>query len=324
MYSKIKSVIGCFLVFTFLNGCAGVQPMSNYARTGSTVTVALHGASPHEFIEQEDLTAEIVDASGTYPIPIRRLMRVYPDPASTLSWNRWALRTNPFVSVPGEKGQWLATVDLIHPDTNNPLPLVAGDTVATLNFQYSGEDQITIASQSLTIIDGVGEPHSLQSLDNNAPWDWTWTFKPTAHLNVSVVENLPIDPDPHLAAIKMVISCSTQNYCPQPGAWYAVQAVQHPNIQLLQSAYITGDPGSEINVLEVNLINAKGFDGAVNGGKEDLPILVVLGDNYLDADQDAWVDNLQFETTFYDINGNEISASLTPSIRALGKSSGSL
>lgn len=314
LLTNSKSIV--ILLFLFmLSGCAGLQPMSNFARSGDTITVALLGAEADEFISKSNLTAEIVDASGSYPISIRYLMRAYPDPVSIRSW--YERNDQQYQSALGGQGLWIAVIDLVDPNTNSAPPLVAGGSMATINFNYSGMDDLNIPSQTITILDGQGESHSLLNANNN--YEMVFTLEPEDHIQVSFDGELP--ESPYLGAVKVTFSCDVGSICVSSHGWSAVQVNPNPHVQLFQSVYTAGEPGTEVRYLDVYIVNPYGFKEVASGSfgegrKKDLSFSIMWASNQFNITQNNWSDYLTVEATYYDLDGNEINT-LSPNIRVV-------
>lgn len=146
------SVILCASV---LAGCQSVSTLSRAVRTGDTFVVGLSGDSDAsvtntiaEVIRSEDVSAEIIDSSGTFhEVRVRSVFRVYGDPtASDLAANQ---------------GQWLAVIDLVD-DSGAALDLSTG--AATL--EISSDKLIESMEVSTHILAGTGSPHPLTGTDN--------------------------------------------------------------------------------------------------------------------------------------------------------------
>jgi hypothetical protein len=112
------------LLTAVVSGCAALQPVSNYARTGDTVAVALSASEPAVTIRREQATAIVTDAASVnQAVKVRNVFRVYSDPSSAYS-RRSVMKSGwPSGNEPMEaqsqpyQGQWVAIVDLVDPTT---------------------------------------------------------------------------------------------------------------------------------------------------------------------------------------------------------------
>lgn len=172
---KVNNILFCLAVLLLVSGCTSMQTMSNYARSGDTVTIAIGGSENHvkvPILKQEDLTVTITDAANVvHPVKVRYVFRVYPDPTSRYMHPLWGVINNEY--------QWMAIVDLVDPATDNPLPLAAGPAIIALdsvNIQthklfgvptVNGE----IDSVDIEILAGTGSSNPLnymQAINKNA------------------------------------------------------------------------------------------------------------------------------------------------------------
>lgn len=148
-------IYGLLVSILFSTGCASMQPLSSYARSGDTVTVSLGGTDSNalaSIVKKENVTVTITDAAGAnYPVKVRNVFRIYGDPSSKYAYR--SVLDNEFFEgfVLPHQGQWMAILDLIDPASGQPLPLAVGK--ATL---------------------AVASP-SLQPWFDYPGWGWTWT-----------------------------------------------------------------------------------------------------------------------------------------------------
>lgn len=168
------------LILALLSGCASQQSVSNYARTGDTVTVALGGSEESnalvEILKKTDIAVTLTDANGTvYPVKLRHLFRAYGDYASGYMNRTHKASVGPWYDsfIPVYMGQWIAVVDLVNPVDNAPPALAVG--AATLNFSAPGKLNTwhdytgynwpwpngDLSAVSLEILAGTGAPNPL-------------------------------------------------------------------------------------------------------------------------------------------------------------------
>lgn len=162
-------------------GCVGQQTFSNTARTGDTIMVALGGSSSHQtssFVNKSNVQVTVIDSSGaSYPVKLRNLFKLYPDPTSRLNYGTTydASQAPPWLSryyrTPNQ-GEWVAIIDLTNPTTGALLPLQSGpatlavsspdlkDSVLAFNASDTDGDLQQIA---INIIPGTGSPHPFNS-----------------------------------------------------------------------------------------------------------------------------------------------------------------
>lgn len=173
------------LLLALTVGCSSQQPLSNYARTGDTVAVALGGTEQSnalvEILKKEDIDVRLTDSAGAvHSVKLRNLFRTYGDYTSGYIHrsNRAQGQGPSDVYVPPYMGQWIAVVDLIDPASGSAPALAVG--AATLEFSaptqlnsvhyyYGGEWNWTwtngnLSSIPMEILPGTGSPNPLNNL----------------------------------------------------------------------------------------------------------------------------------------------------------------
>ena len=122
MYIRsLKSLGAIVLILGLLGGCVSSVTMSQIARSGDTVVIGLGGllgqqSGPgqrvifnRDIVRESEITVELHDSAGvSHEVKLRELARFYSDPAANENNMR-------------NKGQWLAVIDLIHPE-DGPYP----------------------------------------------------------------------------------------------------------------------------------------------------------------------------------------------------------
>ncbi|MBI3561152.1 MAG: hypothetical protein HY080_05480 [Gammaproteobacteria bacterium] len=162
-----------------LGGCASMQPLSNLARSGDTVTISLGGTDSNALtpiLKKEEVSVTITDAAGrAYPVKLRNLFRVYSDPTSHYDYVATGSDNQIETYVSPHQGQWMAVLDLVDPVSAQPLPLAAGQA----NFAVSSPKLQTwvdypgygwkwtngdLSAIPIEIITGNGAPNPLNYL----------------------------------------------------------------------------------------------------------------------------------------------------------------
>lgn len=246
-----------------------MQSMSSYARTGDTVTIALGGSEESnalvDILKKEDIAISITDSGGNiYPVKLRHLFRVYPDNSSTYIFNTKNVGNGNSIDAyaPPLLGQWLATVDLVDPDTLALPPLIAGPatisatSAAQLNqsFLYTTAGAQwpwtngNLASIAIEILPGTGTSNTLNYLG------------PVSHDPITDLEPLPqilVSPSaPPLASIAGGSFTFVYNSADFVGGLMAVQANHDPNVQLTSSVTVLANGSKQLKVM---LLSPKGF-----------------------------------------------------------------
>lgn len=169
---------------TVLFGCVGQEAFTKMARTGDTLSLALGGAPSHELngiVSKSAMSVTIKDSSGvTYPVTLRYLFRLYPDPASMLTYSA-TYDFAPFVYTSRayrqpNQGEWIAVIDLADPQTGVPLPLVPGpatfqvstpDLVNSLPVLGVADSDGQLSAIKVEILGGTGSSHTFNLLGGN-------------------------------------------------------------------------------------------------------------------------------------------------------------
>lgn len=248
-------------------GCSSQQPLSNYARTGDTVAVAIAGTEQSnalvEILKKEEIAVTLTDSAGAvHPVKLRNLFRVYGDYSSGYMHRTHLQNGGPWYDsfVPVYMGQWMAVVDLVNPSTDAAPTLAVG--AATLNFaaptqlnptaDYPGYGWTwtngNLSAVPIEILPGTGAPNPLnhQQPVNFSP---IGALEPLTQILV----------EPSGTSTGLIGGGSfTFVYTPEDfGApLKAVPAGHDPNVQL-SSSYT--DLGNGTRMLKVIIMNPSGF-----------------------------------------------------------------
>ncbi|MBI1422263.1 MAG: hypothetical protein GC149_02270 [Gammaproteobacteria bacterium] len=256
-----------------LAGCASMQPLSNFARTGDTVMVSLGGTDSNALVsvlKKEDVNVSITDAAGnTYPVKVRNVFRVFSDPTSHYAYQSPSSSYSGFESfVDPYQGQWMAVLDLVDPGTDQPLALAVGQA----SFNISSQDLRSwvdypgygwswtngdLASIPIEIIAGTGSKNPLNYL---------------APISLSPLDSLEPEPQVEVTAngtpgamigggmfVFRYVMSDFNNAKPR-----VFSTSPDPNVQL---ASATAPQGDGTALLTVMISNPHGFN--VNNRKED-------------------------------------------------------
>jgi hypothetical protein len=312
------------LLGVLLGGCASMQPLSSYARSGDTVTISLGGTESNALVpvlKKENIAVAITDAAGfTYPVKVRNVMRVYADPTSYFEFDnlKAGFSGSNYAAYPyPHQGLWLAVIDLVDPLSNQPPPLAAGP--ASL---------------------GVSSPDIRNRVDY-AGWGWNWTN--------GDLGNIPLEILAGSGSINPVNTLGPVSFAPLDkleaaeqieirgaglpggligGASFLIQYVNasfkypprpattspDPNVQF---AWSRTDQGDCTSVIAATLVNPHGFtvtnarsgivDDGVNSGKslfDDLRFSVFWDDPAVGIDAASLHNHINLVSAlFFDING---------------------
>ena len=187
------------LLALYLTGCASMQPLSNYARSGDTVLISLGGTHSNALVsvlKKGNIAVSITDSNSTlHTVKLRSVFRVYSDPTSGYDF-RSPNNIGYYDSyVAPHQGLWMAVVDLIDPVTDNPVPLATGSATISISspdldnwFDHTGYGWSwtngNLNSIGIEILAGTGAPNPLNYLGpvTTAPLD---SLAPNPHLEIS-------------------------------------------------------------------------------------------------------------------------------------------
>jgi len=298
----------------FITGCAGVQPLSSYARTGDTVMVALggeHKRTSVAVLKKENISVNITDsASSVYPVKLRNLLKVTPDLASRMNYA--GLYSGSFEFSEGAyQGMWLGIVDLIDPVTGDAPVLAVGQ--AELNITgdgliatNAGSGTGDITNIPIEILPGQGTPNPLNA----------YSFIGNEVYPVESLEPLPqVDISPSASTdvfggasfIVRYVGVDFNNRYPK-----ALPSTQDPNVQMMSSYEAQGD-GTILHKIFIS--NPNGFNPTndhtgLSTGKSDLHSLSVRltwgMPNTVVTDM-TWQSSIELVSGEYvDINGEKL------------------
>jgi len=296
-------------------GCTGVQTLSNYARTGDTVSMAVNQTEPNQFIKKEQASVTLIDSANvSHPVTLHYLIRVYSDPTSSYAVrsvkNQGWQGNAPYetMSVPYQ-GQWLAIVDLIDPTTGVAPSLPAG--AAQLVFYSPLTSDV---SSSLTILPGTGQPNPLHASTDPAGYTAFDTLEPMPQVAVQV-GGTPTTP---LGGGVFTISYVTADFGGANTAPSVIVTSPDRNIELSSQQQALSNGTTQIKVSIKNphgfQVNNSRFTGLANQMSllRDLRFIVVWDKSLTSITDANWQNSLQLVGGYYfDLNGAPVSG-LTP------------
>ena len=307
-----------------LGGCASMQPLSSYARSGDTVTLSLGGTESNALVpvlKKENIAVSITDSAGiTYPVKLRNVMRVYADPTSYYEYDNLKpeFSGSNYSAYPyPHQGLWLAVIDLVDPLNNQPHPLATGP--ARL---------------------GVSSPDIRNRVDYTG-WGWGWTNGDLGNIPIEIlagsgsrnplntlgpVQFAPLDkleaaeqieirgaglPGGVIGGASFLIQYANASFNHPPRL---ATTTPDPNVQL---AWSRTDQGDGTSVIAATLVNPHGFtatndrvgivDDAVNSGKslfDDLRFSVFWDDAAVSIDAANLHNHIDLVSAlFFDVNG---------------------
>ncbi len=310
-------------------GCASMQPLSNYARTGDTVAISLGGTDSNALapvLKKENITVTIKDAANSvYPVKVRNVFRVYSDPTSGYDYYAPLPNSGSYDAyVPAHMGQWMAIIDLVDPTSGNPPALATGSatlSVASPQLQnwvdYPGWGWTwtngNLSSIPIQILPGTGSanPMNYQQPITFAPLG---ELEPRPQVEVSVSGT----PSTLIGGGSFTFSYVTANFGTAQGQRPLVTTTTpDPNVQLA-SNYV--DQANGTTLITVLISNPHGFnvDNSKTGlavGRSMLRSLrfdIMWGNPATTINDTNWQQSLQLVSSqYYNLSGNPM-AELSP------------
>jgi len=316
-----------FVILAWLiSSCASMRPLSNYARSGDTVSLALGGTldsnAQVSVLKKANITITITDsASVTSPVTLRYLFRTYPDPTSGLGYRSYTNQGDgkivPYVAP--YSGQWMAIIDLADPVTGDPVPLAVGsatisvtspdlqDFVDHVGYGWTWTDG-SLSSIPIEILPGTGSSNPLNYLGPISR-DPMLTLQPMHQIEV-LPQGTPVNV---IGGGEFVFSYRHDDFT-SPTA-YGIRAVSTTPDPAAQLAFSRIDQGDGTTLLKVTVTNPNGFlqtnnrDNRFMSGMSpfrSLGFVLVWDDFYGGAivDDSNWEMSIQMLSGSYvDING---------------------
>ncbi len=312
------------LIFGLFSGCASMQSISNYARSGDTVMISLGGSDSNALvsvIRKENVNISITDSLGnSYPVKVRNLFRVNGDPTSGYAFRSPTTTMYYDNYVDPHQGLWLAVIDLVDPVTDTPVPLAVGGATLTISsaevqnwVDHSGYGwpwtNGNLNSVAIEILAGTGTPNPMNYLGPvlTAPLD---SLEPNPQVEVTASGSSGSD----IGGGLFVFSFQNVDFGGVIGKPRAVVTVPDPNIQILSNLVDQGDGTSKLNVV---IVNPHGFKtgndktGLVAGKslRRSLRFSLVWSSGNTTVNDANWQSLLQLESaSYFDVDGNDLSA----------------
>lgn len=324
MNSLIRVFMFVVVACGILGGCASMQPLSSYARSGDTVMIALGGTESNALVpvlRKENLSVSITDSLGnTYPVKVRYLYKVYSDQASAYSYRasqadnsgNWEGFVDPY------QGQWLAILDLVDPVSGAPLILAEGSATLSVSspeidnayyytafgsqFPWSNGD---LSSIPIEILPGAGQSNPL-NYQTPITYDPMKILEPIPEVRVS----LQGTPPSALGGGEFVFTYADGDFTRAPRV---IPSTPDPHVQI---AFSRNDLGNGTVVLRVLVMNPNGFqtgnqrtNGLMNGKSQlrSLDFGIVWDPENTGITDANWQNSLQLQSAKYiDLAGDEV------------------
>lgn len=327
--TRLLNYIALLLICVLFSGCAGMQAISNYARSGDTVMISLGGTDSNTLvsvIRKENVTIRITDSLGnSYPVKIRNLFRVNGDPTSGYAFRSPTTTMVYDNYVDPHQGLWLAVIDLVDPVSGTPVPLAVGSATLTVSsadiqnwfdptsYGWSWTNG-NLNSVAIEILAGTGTPNPMNYLGpvSTAPLD---SLEPNPQVEVTATGSSGSD----IGGGLFVFSFQNADFSEALSSPRAVVTVPDPNIQILSNLADQGDGTSKLNVV---IVNPHGFKtgndkaGLVAGQslRRSLRFSLVWSSGNTTVNDANWQSLLLLDSgSYFDLDGNDIPA-LAPSM----------
>lgn len=330
MKSEKKMSLMIAVLTLCLAGCASMQPLSNYARSGDTVAISLGGTESNALIpvlKKQNIAITITDAAGAvHPVKLRSIFRVYSDPTSAYqgrspySSTQWTENW-----VQPNEGIWMAIIDLVDPNTGQAPVLAVGAAklgVSSPDIQnwvdYSGHNWSwtngNLSNIPIEILAGTGSanPMNYQSQTSYAPLT---ALEPDPQVEVRPSGT----PNTTIGGAFFVFKYVESDFAYARNI-RAVTTVPDSNVQVASSRISQGDGTA---LLKVMITNPLGF-GTTNDKSNlttgqsllrNLRVTVAWDRSLTNITDSNWQNSLQLQSArFVDIYGDpmpELTAAVT-------------
>ncbi len=308
---KLFTLVLCSMAW-MMTGCTGTQSISNYARSGDTVILALggtHATAQVPILTMANTSVDITDAGGNiYPVKLRHLFRLYADPTSRYSFRSVASIFTWDTYVAPHQGMWVAVIDLADPATGDPLPLQVGN--ASLSVSSPGEliptllNSVTffndgdLRNVGIEILPGTGAPHMMNTA-------WTGSPQPLQSLQPSpqIAVTASGTPTTRVGGGSFTFSYVNAVFPPQVRPLVVTTAAD-PNVQLASHYLDQGDGTTQLNVIirnphGFNTSNSKSGLATGNSMLRSLRFNIIWFDRNTSMKEDNWQDYLQLVSAEY-------------------------
>jgi hypothetical protein len=280
---KLLIRIGLLGILGFLlGGCASMQPLSNYARSGDTVAISLGGTDSNALVsvlKKENIAVTITDSgSVSHPVKLRNVIRLYSDPTSVYDYQNLNPSNGYTASyTDSHQGLWLAVLDLVDPSTGTPLPLAVGQASLSISspdiqnwFDTTGYGWTwtngNLSNIPIEILTGAGSPNPLNYLG-------PMSYAPMTNLQAADQLEVTVQGTPGgmIGGAAFVFQYENSSFDLEPRV---TTTTPDRNVQL---AWESMDQGDGTSLLTVTMVNPHGF----NVGNNNNSIKYNLGSSLL-------------------------------------------
>ncbi len=295
-------------------GCITTTVSPAFSKSGGQVQIGLGGIKRNtngKTLTAADVTATITDSSNTtYDAKVVGLYRAYGDHTSLYARETLDRGHVFWGNLEPYEGMWWATVQLVAPGGNTPLPLATGTARIRINsadlintgWQYEGDLQ----NFTVEILSGTSLPTN----------DETFQFSAYRHERVLIINPDTLAGVSVIGGFQVTLTFNTSAIGGATQVFPRVVPYSHdPNINVIQS---TVDNGNGTQTLTAFVTNPQGFvPDSTSGGAwvvgsstfGDLQFAVVMSDLFGLAD--GWEVNYSLdpaESYYIDGNGDVIPA----------------
>lgn len=331
--NKVLMVLA--LIALSLGGCASLQTMSQYARTGDTVMVSLGGTETNALVpvlKKQNITVSITDANGSvYPVTIRSVFRVYADPTGAYQGRSPYSTGYPYEGyAQPNQGLWMAVIDLVDPASGQAPALAVGAAKLSINSPDIAQWVDTsgygwswtngnLSNIPITILAGTG---SLNPMNYETPISYSplTALEPDPQIEVRPSGTPGTTIGGAFFVFKYVMSDFNSGTSSKSDPHIrAVTTDSDQNVQLSSMIVPQGDGTALLNVM---ITNPHGF--ATSNDKtqltrgqsllRNLRVEIAWDKSLTNITDSNWQNSLQLQSaSFVDINGNtmpELTASV--------------
>lgn len=299
-------------IFCFLQGCVAVQTFPNVARAGDTITLALGSV---DGLDKSKLTLAYIPQSTGVPIDItssvRSVLKVYPDRTSSASMSdAWTSNLTVFSG----HAMWMnvAVVDL-------PVTLPTGPGY----FQVDFADSVRVPASN--VITSAESKHIVTEILAGSGAPNNFSYYAMAGAASQPVNFNRLEPLPHVVLRPALSGNYGFGGVHPAAAEYRIKLPINGNQQTLDASelhviwdYKPGEDNKQIelnwhhdnDVITVNVLVPTDLTLV----EQQVQFSIVIDPSYADNIVDIHGTPQLLSQRFWDLNGNEMTAQLTPEV----------
>ncbi|ROS05086.1 hypothetical protein EDC56_0610 [Sinobacterium caligoides] len=243
MLNQLKTIASVVLLVTLV-GCVSA-PLQRYAKTGDVLTVpfaSIKKDTNGEYIAAEDLTVTIDEAGAALPVKVLATKRVFGQSGHAMD-----LAAQTDSNLAAYDGQWLAVLQLVDPQTDQPLVLTPGATTLAISSAKlavaNGANRADLSALPIEILAGTATalPAALAAqLGYVDDANYALEIRPSSALTPARVGGL------NLVLRYSTVDVDTALLSP---------LIPDPNVQLIADYSVDND----VTLVKAMVMNASGF-----------------------------------------------------------------